>query len=142
MVYIPIIRIPGFPIKGGMTIPNTRSLDPSTFDVVNCAALVHRRFGSSVDHLDVDGYLLHAKKNMHKKRKTKTPSIPVSTWKDSDGSPPLVHRKRPGHPGIGPQPLDQVLPCSSKKPMVELCLSTSHIFEKSTWRAIDNNYVN
>ena len=27
-VYIPIIRIP---IKGGMTIPNTRSLDPSTY---------------------------------------------------------------------------------------------------------------
>ncbi len=28
VVYIPIIRIP---IKGGMTIPNTRSLDPSTY---------------------------------------------------------------------------------------------------------------
>ena len=26
-VYIPIIRIPGFPIKGGMTIPDIRTLD-------------------------------------------------------------------------------------------------------------------
>ena len=28
-VYIPIIRIP---IKGGMTIPNTMSLDPGTYE--------------------------------------------------------------------------------------------------------------
>ena len=31
-VYIPIIRIP---IKGGMTIPNTRSLDPGSDDKIN-----------------------------------------------------------------------------------------------------------
>ena len=29
-VYIPIIRIP---IKGWMTIPNTRSLDPGSYDI-------------------------------------------------------------------------------------------------------------
>ena len=32
-VYIPIIRIP---IRGGMTIPNTRSLDPGSYMVYGC----------------------------------------------------------------------------------------------------------
>ena len=32
-VYVPIIRIPGFHIKGGMTIPNIRSFDPGTYQV-------------------------------------------------------------------------------------------------------------
>ena len=31
-VYIPSIRIPGFPIEGWMTIPNARSLDPGSYD--------------------------------------------------------------------------------------------------------------
>ena len=31
--FIPIIRIPGFPIQGSMTIPNTRALDPGTVEV-------------------------------------------------------------------------------------------------------------
>ena len=33
-VYIPIIRIPGFPIKAGMTIPNTTTLDLGSFGLV------------------------------------------------------------------------------------------------------------
>ena len=32
-VYVPIIRIHGFHIKGGMTIPNIRSFDPGTYQV-------------------------------------------------------------------------------------------------------------
>ncbi len=47
-VYIPIMRIP---IKGGMAIPNTTSLDPGSFGLVN--------FDQVQEYTKIKNYLQH-----------------------------------------------------------------------------------